>query len=180
MNTIETERLILRSYRSEDATDLPALIGNWNVAKMLARVPYPYTDDDAADFVSRVTTEKENPDDIAFVIESRDTGHQIGGNGIYHRPIGGAEIGYWLAEPYWGRGFMTEAARALVAHFFAISGDDTLYSGYFADNPASGKILTEKLGFTQTGTSQIHSLARKQNVEHMDVELTRANWQNHG
>lgn len=177
MTTIETVRLVLRPYQTADAANLPALIGNWNVAKMLARVPYPYTEEDAMDFIERVSDIPAIEKDQAFVVEDRKTGQQIGGNGIYFRPGGEGEIGYWLGEPYWGKGYMTEAASALVSHFFAANEDDKLVSGFFADNPASGHILTDKLGFTVTGQSQVHSLARKQDVEHIDVILTRTNWQ---
>lgn len=61
-----------------------------------------------------------------------------------------AELGYWIGKPYWNRGLCTEALRAMVDHCFNTVGYETLWSDYFVDNPASGRVM-EKCGFRDTG-----------------------------
>src|SRR6185437_13218425 len=87
----------------------------------------------------------------------------------------GTVIGYWLGEPFWNRGFMTEAVGAIVDWYFEATRAVTLGSGVFSFNRAS-LAVQRKLGFTETGSSYRLCLARKQEVRHIDTELTRARW----
>ena len=61
-----------------------------------------------------------------------------------------AELGYWIAKPYWNRGICTEALRLLIAYCREEKGFRTLWSDFFVDNPASGRVM-EKCGFHDTG-----------------------------
>ncbi len=81
-------------------------------------------------------------------------------------------IGYWLGKPHWGRGIMTEAARAVVNWYFASTGAEVLYSGVFHFNAAS-LAIQHRLGFTETGRSTLLCLARNAELEHIDTILTR-------
>ena len=85
----------------------------------------------------------------------------------------GYNLGYWLGQPYWGRGYMSEAVRGFIALVFATIPDDTLYSGAFADNAASLRIQ-EKLGFRHDGDAPLFSNPHGKEMPHIGTVLTRA------
>lgn len=152
-----TERLMLRPAWPEDAAALAAAIGHEAVARMLSRVPYPYGLADAASW----TAAPRGAEEPRFVIESLEGGRPrlIGGIGLSDMRGDTANLGYWLTPSAWGRGYATEAGRAIVAmarHALPVS---RLTASHFIDNPGSGRVL-RKLGFRQTGTSELHSPAR--------------------
>ena len=87
----------------------------------------------------------------------KETGKPVGCMGYYafgesNIDIGedDAELGYWIARPYWNQGLCTEALRAMVAWCFNVKGFQVLWSDFFVDNPASGRVM-EKCGFRDTG-----------------------------
>ena len=84
----------------------------------------------------------------------------------------GSNLGYWLGEPFWGRGLMTEAVRAVVAEFFRQPDNQMLVSGVFRGNNAS-LAIQRNLGFEVTGESSVMCVARAAMVEHIDTRLTR-------
>ena len=113
---IETTRLRLRQPRLSDARQLAILADNWAVASMLSRMPYPYHETDAIKWIKRSRTDST---ESAFVITLGDTNAVIGACGIGPTTwTEGRQIGYWLGEPYWGRGYATEAAQAMATLAF--------------------------------------------------------------
>lgn len=142
-----TERLFLRPGWLEDAAELQSMIGDEAVVRNLATAPWPYALDDARTFLQMPRSAAE-PN---FLIALRTGGAPkiIGGVGIAARPDGDHELGYWIARPYWGLGFATEAARAVlgIARTMKLP---RLTASHMVDNPASGKVL-RKLGFQPTG-----------------------------
>lgn len=152
-----TERLLLRPGWQEDAPALALAIGEEAVVRNLAKAPWPYREDDARAFLNQ-PVEPELP---RFLIFARTGGapRLVGGCGISPAPDGGLELGYWIARPYWGLGFATEAGRQLVRIARAMQ-LPKLTAGHFVDNPASGAVL-RKLGFRPTGRiAQRYSAAR--------------------
>ena len=85
----------------------------------------------------------------------------------------GYSLGYWLGEPYWGNGYMSEAARAFIAHVFARIPDDTIYSGAFAENAASLRIQ-EKLGFVRDSEAMLFANPAGKEMPHVATSITRA------
>ncbi len=143
-----TKRLTLRPAWPEDAHALAQAIGHEAVARMLMRVPHPYGVDDAAAFCAL----PPGPHEPRFLIESHDYGAPalIGGIAIDDQGDGNRLLGYWLTPAAWGRGYATEAARAVIdmaRHALPLR---HLSAWHFADNPASGAVL-RKLGFQRTG-----------------------------
>ncbi len=154
MSPLHTDRLTLRPGTSADAAELTAAIAHWDVARMLGRLPWPYTLDHAQGWLARPKP-AERPEPL---ITLRDTGAILGGVGLLD--LDEVELGYWLTPPAWGRGYATEAARAMMAFARDTLGLRRLASGHFADNPASGRVLA-KAGFRPTGVDGTrHSLAR--------------------
>ena len=142
-----TERLLLRPGWIEDAPALAGLIGDQVVARNLARVPFPYTLADAERFLGVGTATLPNL--LAFA-RTRGAPRLIGGVGLHRDLDGAVELGYWIGRPFWGLGFATEAARAMVALAHGSLRVERLVAGHFRDNPASGRVL-RKLGFRATG-----------------------------
>ena len=141
-----TPRLTLRPGWPEDAAALAAAIGHASVVRNLARAPWPYAVADAEAFLMLPRGAHEP----RFQILKRDTARLIGGIGIDIGGANGDELGYWLTPDAWGRGYATEAARAVIAIARHALGLRRLHAGHFVDNPASGRVLT-KLGFRATG-----------------------------
>jgi RimJ/RimL family protein N-acetyltransferase len=151
-----TERLLLRPIWPEDAGELHNAIADEGIVRNLARAPWPYTAKDAASFAA-LEHDTAYPN---FMLMLRTDGapRLVGSCGLAERD-GEAEIGYWIARPYWGLGFASEAGRAVIRIAHAV-GHKKLVSGHFVDNPASGRVL-RKLGFHSTGKSeQRHSAGR--------------------
>jgi RimJ/RimL family protein N-acetyltransferase len=141
---LETTRLKLRAPRRDDVKAIVRLANDRRVAENTARVPHPYTADDAEQFVATVNRQSG---EATFMIVL--DGEAIGACGVEARE-GGAEIGYWLGRHYWGRGYATEAVRAVIDHAFGDLGHDVLQAGARVSNPASRRVL-EKCGFQWTG-----------------------------
>ena len=143
-----TERLLLRPGWREDAPALFQAIADEPIVRNLAQAPWPYRPADAEAFLER----ERGPRDAACLIFLRTRGAPklIGGIGFAPTDHGEAEFGYWIARPYWGLGFATEAGRAVIANARDSLRLPRLEAGHFLDNPASGRVLT-KLGFRPTG-----------------------------
>ena len=142
-----TPRLLLRPGFPEDAPALAAAIGDEQVVRGLARVPWPYGLAEAQSFLAMPA----HPFLPSCLITERTGAAPIvvGGCGLHRSESGSVELGYWIARPHWGRGLATEAASAVVAMARALR-LPALQAGHFLDNPASGRVL-EKLGFSPTG-----------------------------
>lgn len=170
--TLETRRLILRQPRPEDAPRTARLLNNFAVSGKLSRVPYPYKLSDAEWWISRWRADKP-AGETNFFIEL--PGEGLIGNCGLHPESGTTVIGYYLGEPYWNRGFMTEACAAALSWYFDVTPAPSIASGVFAFNKAS-LAIQKKLGFTETGTTYRLCLARGEEVRHIDTELTRDVW----
>ena len=138
-----TPRLLLRPGFPEDAPALAAAIADQAIARNLATVPWPYRMRDAEAFLAQ----PRDPVLPSLLIFERTEGapQLIGSCGLGRRPSGAVEMGYWIARPFWGRGYATEACAALI-DIACTLGLPTLEGSHFIDNPASARVL-EKLGF---------------------------------
>ncbi len=141
---LKTERLTLRAPRHDDIKVIALLANDRRVAENTTRIPHPYGADDARDFIEAAN---RRDDEASFVIVLDNT--VIGACGVDPRQ-GGPEIGYWLGAPYWGRGFATEAVRAVIDYAFGELCHDALAAGARVSNPASRRVL-EKCAFQWTG-----------------------------
>jgi RimJ/RimL family protein N-acetyltransferase len=153
-----TARLILRAPRLGDAKGIAALANDRHIAENTARIPHPYKIGDAKDWIGGAN---KNPDEEQYVITLAD-GTLIGACGI-EQPDGVPSIGYWLGQPFWRKGYATEAVRALIDHAFGDIEHDELQASARVTNPASRHVI-EKCGFQWTGVGlcrirAIHSSA---------------------
>jgi RimJ/RimL family protein N-acetyltransferase len=171
---LETGRLLLRPPRAADISDFLPLLKDFEVAKNLAAVPYPYTEDDACAFIVRAAHGWRTGEDLFFAILRKERRAYIGLCGVH--PARGWQFGYWLGRPYWGQGYATEAAGRLVAFAFDELGAERLEAGWYHDNPASGRVL-EKLGCVPDGDEERSCLSRGCRVFCHKVVLRRADYE---
>jgi len=142
-----TPRLLLRPGFPEDAPALAMAISDRAVVRNLAVVPWPYTLRDAEAFL---VSPRDPILPSLLIFERTDAAPRLVGScGLGRRASGAVEMGYWIARPYWGRGYATEACVALIDIAQAL-GITSLEGSHFLDNPASARVL-EKLGFEPTG-----------------------------
>jgi len=147
---LETARLRLSPFTDADIPELVPLIGSREVAATTLRIPYPYEEKHAREFLARVAKENE----LRLAIRHRSDGRLCGGIGLHpdmqHQR---AELGYWLGVPYWGHGYATEAARAVVRYGFEQFNLNRIFAAHFEGNEASGNVL-RKIGMKHEGCAR--------------------------
>ena len=142
----------IRKWEHTDAADLSAALSNKKVQDNLRDgLPYPYTEQDGQDYISAMLAANEN-DTFAFAVTA--DGKVIGSISAFrqsniHRQT--AELGYYIAEEYWGKGIMTEAVKQLCEYVFSHTDIIRIYAEPFACNIGSCRVL-EKAGFQCEGT----------------------------
>jgi RimJ/RimL family protein N-acetyltransferase len=174
---LRTPRLALAPLLPVHAPKLYPLINDWEVVRMLAVVPWPVTLADVEGHAREHAEGKTGADDFAIFLD----GVPIGVCGA-KRPGSGdpprvmPRLGYWMGRPYWGCGYATEAISALIAFAFDRHPQDRLGAGVFVDNTASRRVL-EKCGLRSVGSYALHCRARDAEIETIDMQLTRADWE---
>lgn len=143
-----TERLLLRPGWAEDAPALAAAIADEGIVRNLATAPWPYRLEDAEAFLAR----EHGPEAASFLLFRRTGGAPklVGAAGFAPTPDGETELGYWISRPYWGLGYATEGAQAVIDLARDSLRLPRMIAGHFLDNPASSRVLA-KLGFKPTG-----------------------------
>ncbi len=142
---LETERLVLRAPRLGDVKAVAAMANDRRIAENTARIPHPYRASDAEDFIAAANLGNET----VFLIAAR-SGAVLGACGFVEVDRHPPEIGYWLGVKHWGKGYATEAVRAVIDHIFTGLDHEALQSSARVTNPASRRVL-EKCGFQWTG-----------------------------
>jgi RimJ/RimL family protein N-acetyltransferase len=166
---LRTARLVLRPPHAGDAPAIAALANDFGVAEMLAHVPHPYTLDDAADFLLVAGSS------VVFAVTKGADDAFMGVCGL--RPTARrsvADLGYWLGRPFWGQGFATEAAHAVVDLAFRLDGIGCVLANCRAVNGRSRRVL-EKCGFQFRGTGTFVSRAAGR-VSSENFGLERRTW----
>jgi RimJ/RimL family protein N-acetyltransferase len=169
---IETTRLNLRPLWMCDLPLLASVINNPRISRNLARVPWPYKLDDARNFYDY--TRNLPFGSAVFAITLRPGSNRVVGL-IGYEGAPHPELGYWLAEEYWGKGLIREGARAVVEHAFSNSDVDRLISRCMLGNEQSRCILVT-LGFRPTEICPVYSIARDYVVTSQAFELTSREW----
>ena len=155
----------IRKWELSDAKDLAAALSNRKVQDNLRDgLPYPYTEQDGKEFISAMLSADEN-ETFAFAITVNNM--VIGSIGIFrqgniHRQT--AELGYYIAEEYWGKGIMTEAVKQICEYVFANSDIIRIYAEPFAYNIASCRVL-EKAGFQYEGTLRSNAVKNSKVID---------------
>jgi RimJ/RimL family protein N-acetyltransferase len=166
---IETLRLTLRAPIRGDVPDIVKLADNRKIYEVLARLPNPYT---RADGIAFVEIFAQRPDERPFAITLND--QFIGVVGFSFHPGELPEIGYWLGEPHWGKGFMSEAVKGLLEAAFATGLYPKLKARALATNAGSLNVL-EKAGFKRVGEGS-DPIAHRSGALVVSLELEQPKW----
>lgn len=168
---LSTRRLILRAPCDSDIPALVQLADNLHVAQMLARMPHPYGEAEARAFIAMSGQKQPG---VSYALTLAGTGTFIGGAGLNVKDRG-LELGYWIGEPYWKRGYATEAAHALVDLAFRSTGIQVLHVSARVINPASRRVI-HKCGFQYAGQGMMNSIVAGQ-VPIERYRLDRKTWE---
>ena len=175
---LETRRLWLRWPRLADVQAIVRLAGEKAVAEMTARIPHPYPPEDAERFVFQARRSNADGQGLTLAITPKGKPNSlIGMVGIGPSPeTGKPDLGYWLGTPYWGKGYATEAVRALIDAFFAYGEEDEVTACARVINPGSRRVL-EKCGFAYQGAglSELPARCGLYPVDHF--RLDRRTWE---
>lgn len=164
---------MLRKWRLSDAKDLAAALSNERILRNLRDgLPFPYTEQDAHDYIEKMLSSDENS---TFAYAITVDGRVVGSIGAFrqsniHRQT--AELGYYLAQAYWGRGIMTSAIRQLCRILFDTTDILRIYAEPFAYNTGSRRAL-EKAGFRYEGTMKNNAVKNGKVVDMALYSLTR-------
>lgn len=150
---LKTERLLLRRFRLDDASEVQNLAGNFNVSIMTLNIPYPYEPGMAEEWIGSHQDYWEAKARVAYAIVKRDSQQLLGTISLVRIDGSEAELGYWIGEPYWGMGYCTEAARELIQFSFQKLGLKKIVAEHLTSNTASGKVM-EKAGMRHVMTTQ--------------------------
>lgn len=149
---LSTERLNLSALT---AVDIPLIVwyaNNHEVAKYTANIPHPYAEKDAVFWLNMANVGMKQSNHFVFALRDKETNAFMGGMGLrLHAQFKRAELGYWLAEPFWGQGFTTEAAAAVIRFGFKQLKLRKINARHIIANGASGKVMV-KNGFQLEGT----------------------------
>lgn len=149
--SITTERLVLRPFRREDAPRVQELAGAREIYETTENVPHPYEDGMAEQWIASLDAKFESREQIAFAITLADGGALAGSVSLrVATPHRRASLGYWLGVPYWGRGYATEAAIAVIRYAFDDLGLHKVTAQHMLGNPASGRVMV-KAGMQREG-----------------------------
>jgi len=186
-----TPRLCLRPFDVADAPRVQELLADGRVAAMTAAIPHPYPAGAAETWIKSHAPAAAEGRAFQFAVtlsgtrtpgretDPLDTGHLIGVTCLLIAPEPEqerAELGYWIGAPYWGKGFATEAARAVVDFGFSRRHLHRLFAEHFSENRASGRVM-QKLGMTQEGVLRSHFFRDGEFHDVVSYGLLRSEWE---
>ena len=174
---IATARLVLEPLAPSSiayTAPLFALLNDWEVAKMLAQVPWPLRYEDVSGFLAAQPS--ADGDHFVLLASSAPIGVvSVKKPGMGEPPRAMPRLGYWIGRKFWRQGYGCEAIGALVDYAFRTYLSERIGAGVFRDNIGSRRLL-EKLGFADMGGKSIHSRSRAGDVEAVEMQITRATW----
>ena len=164
---ITTLNLVLKKPDNKDITSLVEELNNLNISKWLVEVPYPYSINDANNWIKKTKEDK-------FSFNIYVNNKLIGGVSI-SKKLGDTkwELGYWIGEKYWGNKYAKEACESLIKYFFTNTYNNIIYASHMKDNIKSKKIILS-LGFKEIGYGSKYSLSRQEDIEDINYQLIKS------
>ena len=172
---LQTERLTLRPLEPRDAADLRRLIDDPTIARNTLRIPHPYPDGAAEEWITKHQEELKETDEVVLAIVIRATSEFIGIMGLMPKPFDVAEIGYWLGRPYWNLGYASEAARGMIRYGFTGRGFNRIDAAVFHFNDASARVL-EKSGMRFEGVLRQTVKKGDEYIDTRMYSILRSEW----
>ena len=152
-----TNRLLLRKFLIIDSVIVAKLAGVFEIADTTIRIPYLYKEEEAKKWIKRHDDWFVNEQSINWAITLKENKNLIGAISLMNidKNNNHAELGYWVGKPYWGRGYATESAEALINYGFEVIKFNRFHAHHLSRNSASGKVLL-KIGMKREGTLREH------------------------
>jgi len=175
--TLTTQRLTLGEIFAVDIPTIEKYAGNPNVAKHLLNLPHPYYEKDAIFWINMAHQGWADGSKCIFGIRLKDTQEFIGGVGLHvDARFNRAELGYWIGEPFWGKGYMSEAVGAVIQYGFEEVELNKVHAIHLLNNPASGKVM-QKNGMVKEGEMKEHVKTQNGYQDIAQYGLTRKEYQ---
>jgi len=172
--TLTTERLRLRELSGDDIPQIVEHANNPKIAEMTLSIPYPYQEKDAKWWIDVAKKGFANKDHFIFAICPKSTNTFIGGIGLeIDTPPNSAELGFWIAEPFWNQGYMTEAVLKVLSFGFQERDLTEIQAIHFLNNAASGRVM-QKCGMIKEGELKEHVKKGDEYKSVVKYRLTRA------
>ena len=176
-STIHTDRLILRPFMLSDAAEVQRLAGDRAIAAVTQAIPHPYEDGMAEDWIKSHPKQFAEGKGVVFAITFSETNLLCGAIGLsIHQEDNRAELGYWIGKPFWGNGYCTEAALAVLKYGFESLGLHRIYSSHFSSNPASGRVM-QKIGMIYEGCLRQHLLKWGKFEDRVQYGILKSEWE---
>lgn len=153
---METERLLLRKLKMQDATKIEEYAGDYQVAKTTLSIPHPYPKGGGISFIQAVERSQKYGKLVLFALEEKSSGQFVGVINLnFIKPHRRAELAYWIGTPFWGKGYGTEVAKKVVEYGFNELNLNKIHAMAFLNNPGSWRIM-EKIGMQREGLLRQH------------------------
>ena len=153
---LQTEHLLLRPFREEDAGDVQRLAGDPEVAKTTLNIPHPYEDGMAQAWLASHSDDLVLGVNVVYAMVEKAGDALVGAISVaIEQKHQRGEMGYWVGKPFWRRGYCTEAGKVLLGFCFGSLGLHRVHAHHFSGNPASGRVM-EKIGMTVEGCLRQH------------------------
>lgn len=137
-----TNRLRLRKIQLSDVSSLLKYANNKNISDQIFNIPFPYKEEDAIYRLNFVLQGFKNKERYVFAITLKNSKELIGEIGLHlDKANNSAQFGYWIAEPFWGKGIATEATSAILKFGFEKLYLNKIYATHYPENKASGKVM---------------------------------------
>ena len=176
-DSYRTERLLLRSFTKNDASEVQRIAGRFEIADTTLNVPHPYEDGMAESWIETHARERDLGTGFTYAIELQPQPRLVGAVSLIHsKNHRRAEIAYWVDPDFWNQGIGTEAASILLDDAFDSLELAKVWGAHFAENPASGRILA-KLGMRQEALLRSHysRLGRLRDTVYLGI--LRSEWE---
>ena len=170
---ILTKRCVFRNWKLEDADAVADGLNDFDVAKNLT-VPFPYTKENAIDFIEKHLENDEK--NYYFAIVNAEDGRLVGGTNIFINEAGEFHGGIWLHRDFQGKGYGTEIWTARAKFAFDFLGAEELMNGFYDFNERSKK-MQQKIGHKIVGEKTNYSPALKSEVREVLTKLSKADFE---
>lgn len=173
--TLTTDRLVLNQPLLSDADDIVEALQNEIYYQNTINIPKPYTKESAVFWINLASENFKNEDGFIFAIRTSVNGKIIGGIGLgIDKKFNKAELGYWLHQNYWNKGFATEAVKAIIRFGFEDLELKRIFATHFDFNIASGKVM-KNAGMKEEGILKCHTKKDGQYQDHFLYAIINEN-----
>lgn len=161
---LETNRLILDQIKPADIPEIVTYADNIKITETTRTMPHPYFEEDAISWLYMVNQGFKNKDNYIFALRKKSDKAFMGGIGLtINVENNRAELGYWIAEPFWSKGFTTEAVKAILKFGFEELNLNKIIAVYLTTNEASGKVMV-KNGMIKEAEFKDHDIKKEHTV----------------